>query len=466
MNLFSGFDNAEPQEVPTASRMEVEGEIPSELRGVLYRNGPGQYTNHGDRYRHLFDGDGLATRISFEQDGVFYTSRFVQSKEKQQEDSAGKRIFGTYAMRPVGGPLSRFIHREFKNVSNTNLVYQWDAVFAMYEGGPPYRMDPLTLDTIGAELFNGRLADQQKVSAHPHRDPRSGDLWNFGLTRKKDTTITVYNMKRTGEFDVPFQLVIPYSGIVHDFALTENYLVFVVPPVKLPKIPLGVIFGQRSFFESLAFYPEEPTCVILVDRRTGKETRLFAETFMNFHIANAWEQEGAVFVDLCNFEDFGVMKTMEDLIQGTKPAETVSYLERLMVEGDTVTRERLSNTSMEFPRVVESGFGTRRKYYYGASWADRDWMSVPMRYDLETGACQLAPLEPHQYAGEPVPVPKTNGDADSAWLLFTVLDTEKAVNQVFVVDSENMTAPPVAKLTLPQRIPFQLHGNWVPASLL
>jgi all-trans-8'-apo-beta-carotenal 15,15'-oxygenase len=460
--LNAGFINARPPEIPEPTPLSVEGELPTTLRGVLYRNGTGQFTVHGDRYRHLFDGDGLVTRLALEEEGAFYTSRFVRTIEKQKEDDAGKRIFGTYATRPMGGAVRRFIHREFKNVSNTNLVHQWGHVFSLYEGGPPYKLDPETLETIGPELFEGRLADQRKVSAHPHRDPKSGDLWGFGITRKRETTLTVYNMTHSGNFEAPFQTVIPYSGIVHDFAFTANHIIFIVPPVKLPKIPLGIILGQRSFYESIEYHPEEETCVVIIDRRTGNERRCSTEPFMNFHIANAWEEAGLIHVDLCNFEDFSVMKTMADLVAGTPPKKTVSFLERLTIDGSTVTRRRLCDTSMEFPRTVEAGWSAKCRYYYGASWADRDWMGVPVRYDVETGACQTTPMPPHLFAGEPVPVPKANGEVDSVWLLYTVLDTRNTQSEIYIADGDDMTAPPIARIALPQRIPLQLHGNWVP----
>ncbi len=462
MNIFLGFENACPKEVQNSVKLAVEGEVPSTLRGTLYRNGPGQYAIFGERYNHLFDGDGLATRIAFQDDGVYYTSRYVRTKHLLAEERKGRRIYGTYATRPVGGPISRFINRDFKNVSNTNLVYHWETAFSLYEGGPPYRLDPVTLETIGEELFDGKLADQQKFSAHPHRDPDTGDLWNFGLTRKKETVITVYNMRGSGEFEVPYRIVSPYSGIVHDFGFTPNYLIFVIPPVRLPKIPLGVALGQRSFFESLRWHPEEDTCIIIVDRRTGSETRHFVKAFMNFHFANAYEEDGRIIVDLCNFDNFDVMRSMSELIAGRRPPKSVSHLERLVVAGDRVSRDRLTDVSMEFPRVVAESWGRKCRYCYGTSWAERDWISVPMRHDLETGTTELVSLAAHQFGGEPVPVPKTRGQVDDVWLLFTVLDTEKNRNEVYIVDGNHVTAPPLAKLILPQRIPFPLHGNWVP----
>src|SRR6185295_13889150 len=43
--------------------LEVEGTLPAELRGTLFRNGPGQFGQFGRRYGHPFEGDGAVTAI-------------------------------------------------------------------------------------------------------------------------------------------------------------------------------------------------------------------------------------------------------------------------------------------------------------------------------------------------------------------------------------------------------------------
>ncbi|MDB4970154.1 MAG: hypothetical protein JWN44_5843, partial [Myxococcales bacterium] len=39
-------------------RLSIEGQLPAELRGTLYRNGPSLFSTFGRRYGHWFDGDG------------------------------------------------------------------------------------------------------------------------------------------------------------------------------------------------------------------------------------------------------------------------------------------------------------------------------------------------------------------------------------------------------------------------
>lgn len=79
-------------------------------------------------------------------------------------------------------------------------------------------------------------------------------------------------------------------------------------------------------------------------------------------------------------------------------------------------------------------------------------------------------LPPGYYAQEPRFVPRDNGDhEDDGWLLSYVFNESQldddgecepgARSELWVVDAKNMTDL-VAKVYLPQRVPYGLHGNW------
>ena len=44
---------------------KIEGKVPKELNGTLYRIAPGQKENHGVLLKHLFDGDAFISGFSF-----------------------------------------------------------------------------------------------------------------------------------------------------------------------------------------------------------------------------------------------------------------------------------------------------------------------------------------------------------------------------------------------------------------
>ncbi len=60
---------------------DVQGHIPTFIRGSYYLNGPARFESAGVRYRHWLDGDGLVCALRFEEDRVSFTNRFVRSRK-------------------------------------------------------------------------------------------------------------------------------------------------------------------------------------------------------------------------------------------------------------------------------------------------------------------------------------------------------------------------------------------------
>ena len=78
------------------------GAIPSELRGTLYRNGPGRLERGGQWVHHPFDGDGMVTAVRFGEEGARLSNRFVRTEGWLAEEKAGKPLF-----RGVFGKIGR-----------------------------------------------------------------------------------------------------------------------------------------------------------------------------------------------------------------------------------------------------------------------------------------------------------------------------------------------------------------------
>ena len=95
---------------------EVEGSIPSELQGTLFRNGPGRFDRGGVSYQHPFDGDGMICAISFDQGKAHFKNRFVRTAEYLQEEKEDrilhKNVFAT--LKP-GGFWNNAFDFSFKN---------------------------------------------------------------------------------------------------------------------------------------------------------------------------------------------------------------------------------------------------------------------------------------------------------------------------------------------------------------
>ena len=143
-----------------------EGQLPAELRGVLFRNGPGRFSNHGQTYGHLIDGDGMVTRFAIGSSGpdgtpcIRYRNCYVRTTEFVYEQRAGRLLYRNFGTNRAGGFFGNLFRTHLKNVANTSVIYHHGRLFALWEGGLPHLLDPVTLDTIERYDFFGALKNR------------------------------------------------------------------------------------------------------------------------------------------------------------------------------------------------------------------------------------------------------------------------------------------------------------------
>jgi all-trans-8'-apo-beta-carotenal 15,15'-oxygenase len=77
----------------------MQGRLPKDLNGVFYRNGPGRFELGGERYHHLFDGDGFAQRWQIGGGKVSHIGRFVVTQKFSEESKAGQFLFSAFGTR-------------------------------------------------------------------------------------------------------------------------------------------------------------------------------------------------------------------------------------------------------------------------------------------------------------------------------------------------------------------------------
>ena len=126
-----GFEPASDVE---ATEVElVEGRVPDDLKGTLYRNGPGRIRVGNSAYGHWFDGDGYITAVAFRgrTAQVSFRGKYVRTDRFRAQEAAGGdnepfACRGAWTQRGnLGSPWSWIdnIFRIPTNPSNTNLLY-------------------------------------------------------------------------------------------------------------------------------------------------------------------------------------------------------------------------------------------------------------------------------------------------------------------------------------------------------
>jgi len=230
------------------------GKIPKTLKGTYYKVSPGEFTKYDTTVKHPFDGDGYISSFKFFNSAVHYQSRFVNTFHRNIETSLKKRIFtgafGTKGLIPI-----------LKNPANTSIIEWNNELIVFCESGIPYRIDPITLETIGTisefqegisirtpyEYVNkflykiGIIGDV--IGAHPKKI--NGRLIFYSIEFKgNDSSIFFYELddKLTIVNKTEYQ-VEGHLYFIHDFIVTEDYYIFIQHSLKmdLSKLKDGLV---------------------------------------------------------------------------------------------------------------------------------------------------------------------------------------------------------------------------------
>jgi carotenoid cleavage dioxygenase len=124
----------------------------------------------------------------------------------------------------------------------------------------------------------------------------------------------------------------------------------------------------------------------------------------------------------------------------------------------------LDDIPAEFPRVNENFLGRQTRYGYAGKMGQG---SMPLfegliKYDHHNGKSQTHEFGRKRYGGEAVFVPRPSATSeDEGWLVTFVHDTNEDISELVVVNAQDVNAEPVARVLIPQRVPYGFHGAWV-----
>ncbi|MBE9042253.1 carotenoid oxygenase family protein [Oscillatoriales cyanobacterium LEGE 11467] len=452
---------------------DIDGEIPSELEGTLFRNGPG-LLEVGDRpVHHPFDGDGMVCAIAFKDGRAHFKNRFVRTEGYIAEQKANKMLYrGVFGTQKSGGWWANAFDLKLKNIANTNVIYWGEKLLALGEAAEPHRLDPATLETIGKDDLNGLLQPGDAFSAHPRIDPccemdgGAPCLVNFSVKAGISSTITIYEFNPAGDLLRQHSHAIPGFAFLHDMAITPNYCIFFQNPVRFN--PLPFVFGLRGAAECVAFDPSGTTKVVLIPRTPGnREVQILeAPSSFVFHHANAWEEEDKIYVDSIAYDSFPTVEPDADFREldfDRVPAGQLWRLE-LSAGSKTVEHRVLESRCCEFPSLHPQNVGRNYRYVYiGAARAETGNAPLQgvLKLDLHSGERQLYSFAPRGFGSEPLFVPRPGGTAeDDGWVLVMVYDAAHDRSDIVILDAGNIDGEPVARLHLKHHVPYGLHGSF------
>jgi carotenoid cleavage dioxygenase len=415
-----------PVEETSTTELKITGELPKELSGLFLRNGPNPKEPINHENYHPFFGDGMIHGIRVE-DGkaLWYKNKFVTS---------------TFGFGP-----------------NTHVLKHGEKIYALVEGGiSPVIMDS-EMNFLEEEPFPA--SENKRFTAHPKIDADTGEMhavsYDFGEYVNGLGQVHYVTVDSHGKLIKDKIIETPSRPMVHDCAITKNYVLIFDLPVTFN---LGRRDGDNNPIGGdypVVWNDKHISRVGLQSKKTDEIIWIEVNPGFLFHIVNSYENEnGQVVLDFCRYErlfDFD-----NPLPMGQKP-----FLTRWILDPKTKTcsEEMLDDRPMEFSRVHPDFDGKQHRFGY---LLNDGRLNNYFKHDFEKSETVAHDFGESCQAAEPVFIPRKNAKSeDDGFVVGFVYDKTTDLSDFVVLDAQNFSDAPLARVTLPQRVPFGFHGSWI-----
>lgn len=458
----SSFTDVPNQYGPT--KIAFDRPLPSGLTGTLYRNGPAKMVRGSTQMQHWFDGDGMINAFRFDDKHLHHQGKMVKTRRFEAEEKAGRYLWNGFGTtfpdaRPVSSP-------DAMNPANISVLPVQDSVLALWEAGSPWRIDPNSLETIGRHVFSADT-DGMPFSAHPRVDP-DGRIWNFGYLTGSGKLV-LYDLSKTGKLNRVSLIDEPESNMVHDFAVTDRHLVFVLMPFDADESNNGT---PRSFMDRLSWRPDAPVIALVIEKESLKVVRRFeVDPFFAFHFGNAWHDGDDIKVQVARAPKFDAL--MQSIMAATTGSEQPqlpdesAMLLTLNLKTGAVSTTDLPVTGADFPRYDQrfTGLHTSDLFMLGQTNHSEGLsfgVNQLLHIDAKSERVQQFDFGANMLVEEHVFVAKGSKPGDG-WLVGTAYDWQAGHTVMSVFNARHIKDGPISQATLPYSLPLGLHGQFVPA---
>lgn len=469
-NMFLNGPYAPWREEGVAFDLEIEGELPTELNGALFRTSASQHYRPVDTTRHhWFDSDGMVYAVYLREGRATFRIRYVATDALKLEMKEGRAIFssningGKPPAVPPGAPPA-------KNPANTNVTL-FDNRLLVFSSDLPHELRPDTLETVGRYDFNGGLTSGPgplPLTPHFKIDPDNGDMLLFASLGSE---VTWYRADRDGNLLDVHKFDVGVPTFLHDYTVTDDYAIFLVNPTMIRFE--NAMTGQPS----TVWEPETlgASRFAVLHRRSG-EVHWFetAGPFTQTHFLNAYQEGSKVIVDGHRTDKLGI--TWDEIKNPTHGGDWNQWFTDMVAspwrwELDLATgrfaEQQITDVLGEFPRINDQHTGRAHRFGYYATTrgADRWFTDGLAKHDFAQDRTELQTLDGSLTApNEPTFVPREGATAeDDGWVLSTWYDPAVDRSEVIVQHAQDFTGAPIARIKLNHRVPIGFHGNWAPA---
>lgn len=427
--------------------LRVEGEIPSDLRGTLYRVGPGLVERFGKSV-HPFMADGAITAVRL---GKNITGAHVDIKSDKflEEEKAGHAIYDSNASLPRR--IFNGLTGKIKSTGNTNILPWQGRIYAMMEASLPVAFDPLSLETGEVTDFGVIKAS---FSAHPHRVESLKTTFNFGVRGKR---IDLYALADIGEIRCIGSFMAPWASLIHDFTVTTKHAIFFIDPSKL--VVWRAMFSLKDFEKYFQWDPKRGLTIIVVPLDSPNiQHHIEVDAFRVWHFANAYEDGDDIVIDAIRHDDIGALGNPVDTTEEDANPELWRY--RINPRKKSFSETPLWQEPCEFPSVHSSFVGEKHRFIWLETYKNKGGNTGFSKFDTQTGLIERWEAPDDVVSSEPLFIPGKDSE-DAGWVLQMMHDHKKLATYLAITDGQKIADGPVAKLWFDHLLPLTFHGAFV-----
>lgn len=462
--FWQGWGEPMRAEVRIRDLEVIDGTVPTDLTGSLYRVGPEtQYPPLDTGPEIYFNGEGMIHQFRFDAGHVDYQSRYVRNERFLAQEQARRSLFGRYRNRYTNDPAAAGVN---PTTANTHVVWHGGRLLVLKEDGLPIEVDPLTLDTREDWNGDGKVTAQW-LSAHPKIDTATDELRTFAYQAAGDASLDMayYAVRHSGAVAHDAWFEAPYACNVHDFAIAGDYVVFPFYPLitDLEVVKHGGPFYQWHRDQQAHF-------AVMPNDGSASDIRWFhGPPFFAAHIMNAFTDGTMVHLDLDAQRAGWPMFPNAD---GAPHAASdgVAHLSRLTLDLDGPDRYQL--TPLTEPEVT-AGMSRSDDRFQGVPYRHGYFLSHPpgelagprrfvSHIDHVTKTVKSFDPGPDNSAQEPCFVPANrNSPEGHGYVMVCVNRTAEHRTDLVILDAMALDGPPVAVIRIPVRVRMTFHGSWV-----
>ncbi|MFV8783157.1 carotenoid oxygenase family protein [Microbulbifer sp. SA54] len=463
-------------------QVKVEGCLPKDLEGVYLRNGTNYQFDQIQSRRHMFNGAGMLHQIQILDGKATYSNCYIRTPRFEAQQTLGRELYAEFGDIAGGGKAALFkvlaeamekrrglipAIPDLDNGSNTTAIqFHHDKLYCLQETCRPFVLDTriengrLVLPGTGyIEDFSGQLG--APFTAHPKIDPATGD-WYWYSTDIRSGKVH-FGQLTEGKLSRFSELLSaePAIGFLHDYFLTERYSVFPDVSLRSDMKALTGSSGSPFFFDpdhKLRFG------VIARDHQDGKPIRWFTTDLPGhiWHVINGWEETRADGgTDIVLFAP--VFREYPATVPIHSSDEPHAYLHKFrfnLETGEVTEQRKLLDHFYERPTYNTAYTGRQNRYAYLLDEQQSGGIMGKgvLKYDLlEERELEYFDYGEY-YGGEALFVARPDATGEDDGYIIDLLMAEDRAH-LLVLDARNMTE--LARLHLPQRVPFGVHGCWL-----